>query len=119
MVGPGGAPFVSFDPPLGWSFPLEPGKEWTTRHRMTLHAANRVIDYDLNCKVEAFEPVTVTAGTFDAVRIGCRTTIDNTETYWTSPDFGIFLKSRLVRGPASPLGADTQETELVVPPIRR
>ena len=119
MVTPSGAPLVSFEPALGWAFPLEVGKTWSTRHRMTLHAANRSVEYDLNCRVEAFETVVVPAGRFDAFRVGCRTSIDNTETYWTSPDLGIFVKSSLVRGPANPLGAGTQEAEVVAQAIRR
>lgn len=120
MVTAIGAPLVTFEPALGWTFPLEVGKAWTTRHRMTLHAAGgRAIDYDLSCQVEAFEKVTVPAGSFDTFRIACRTTIDNAETFWTSPELGIMVKSNLRRGPGNPIGAGTQYTELVAQTIRR
>ena len=117
---PNGDPIVSFEPPLGWAMPLEVGKSWTMPFRMTLHTqGGRVIDYELACRVEAFEKVAVPAGTFDAFRIGCRSTIDNTETFWSSPDLGVFVKTSVRRGLGTPLGAGTQETELVAQTIRK
>lgn len=119
LVTPTGAPLITFEPALGWSFPLEVGKAWTTRHRMTMHAAGgRAVDYELSCQVEAFEKVTVPAGSFDTFRIACRTTIDNIETFWTSPELGVMVKSSLRRGPGNPIGAGTQDTELVMQTIR-
>ena len=120
VSAPNGNPITSFEPPLGWQFPFEVGAEWTTPYRMTLHAAGeRVVDYTLSCRVEAFEKVTVPAGTFDAFRIGCRTNIDNTETFWTSPELGLFVKTSLRRGPGNPLGLGTQDAELVAHTIRK
>jgi hypothetical protein len=120
LSAPNGEPVVSFEPALGWTFPIEVGQQWTTRHRMTMHTAGgRTVEYDLSCRVEAFEKVTVPAGTFDAFRIGCRTSIDNTETFWSSPDLGVFVKSSLRRGPANPQGPGTQDTELAAQTIRR
>ena len=119
LVGPSGLPVVSFDPPLGWSHLLEVGQSWTTPYRMTMHAAGgRVVDYELSCRVEEVEKVSVPAGTFDAFRIACASTIDNRETYWSSPDLGIFVKTSVRRGPGNPFGAGTQETELVAETIR-
>lgn len=109
-----GEPMVSFDPPVGWQYPLHVGRQWTTRHRMTMHARGKTVDYDFSCKVEDYEKVTVRAGTFDAFRIHCTSTIGNEDLYWSSPvDVGGFVKTRLVRTASSPFGPGTQESELV------
>lgn len=116
ILGPDGRPMASFSPPVGWAFPVKVGATSSTRHRMTNHATGQSIEYDFNCRVEAHEKVTVRAGTFDAFRIQCTTTIGNEETYWSSPQMGLFVKTRLVRTAASPSGAGTQEAELVSAP---
>lgn len=120
IVGRDGKAVMSWDPPLGFDYPLSVGKSWITPYRMTIGASGRTIAYDLSCKVGAYEKVTVKAGTFDAFRIDCSTTIGNEETYWTRPDMGVFIKTSLRRTDRNPFGAGTQEVELVsVPTVRR
>lgn len=118
MLGPDGKPAVSFDPPIGWEYPLSVGKSWTTRHRMTQLATGNKMEYDFACKVLDFEKVTVRAGTFDAFRINCKTSTGSDDTFWTSPGVGPFIKTRLERTASSPQGAGTQEAELVSLPAR-
>lgn len=110
---------LSWDPPLGWEYPLTVGKTWTTAYRMTVHAKNVTIPYELSCKVENYGDVTVAAGTYKAFKIVCTSTIGNEEIFWTSPDLGVFLKAKLTRTAKSPFGPGTQESELITQSIRR
>ena len=57
----------------------------------------------------------VPAGTFDAFRVECASPADSQDTYWVAAGVHPFLKTRSVRGPKSPNGAGTQDTE----PARR
>ena len=119
IVGRDGKAVTSWDPPLGWEYPLTVGKSWTTRYRMTLHASGKTLPYDLSCKIESHEKVTVKAGAFDAFKVVCATNIGNEETYWTQPDLGVFVKASLRRTEKSPFGAGTQEMELVSAPMKK
>lgn len=118
LVGPDGRPLVSYDPPVGWQYPVRVGREWTVKHRMTNHASGATSEFSLSCKVEAYEKVTVPAGTYDAFRIHCLNSGGLDETYWTTPANGLFVKTRLVRPATDPRGPGTQESELVTPPTR-
>jgi hypothetical protein len=119
FLGPDGKPVLSFDPPAGFNFPLSVGKTWSRSIKMTMHAANRTIPYDATCKVESYGDVTVPAGTFKAFKIGCSTTVPTDETYWFSPEMGIFVKSSQKRAANHPSGPGTRETELVSVTIRK
>jgi hypothetical protein len=119
FVGRDGKPMLSFDPPLGWQYPLMVGKTWTAKYRMTMHAANKTVDFDMSCRVEGYENVTVKAGTFPAFRIACTNGIGNEDTMWTSPDLGIFVKTKLKRTDKSVFGPGTQEAELIAQTIRK
>ena len=120
VLGPEGDPLLSYDPPVGWVYPLNVGKTWSQHEHMTLHAVGKIIEFDLNCEVEDYENLTVRAGNFNAFRIHCSSNNGSDETYWTSPRVGSFVKTQLLRAPSSPFGAGTQQTELVrrpsVPP---
>ncbi|MEJ8835042.1 hypothetical protein [Ramlibacter sp. AN1133] len=118
VVDTGGKPVLSYDPPIGWQFPLKVGKTWSQHERMTLHASSKVVEFDFACKVEAFEKVTVRAGTFDAFRIHCKTP-GTDDIYWISPRVGPFVKTQLRRDANSMFGAGTQEQELVSAPAAR
>jgi hypothetical protein len=119
ILGPDGKPVLSFDPPAGFNFPLSVGKTWTSSIKMTMHAANRTIPYDATCKVESYGDVTVPAGTFTTFKLGCTYTIGLEETYWFSPEMGIFVKSSQKRAANYPSGAGTRETELASVTIRK
>lgn len=119
IVGRDGKALMSWDPPLGWDYPLTVGKTWTTSHKMTVHATGKTLSYDLACKVDNHGDVTVAAGTFKAFKVVCSTTAGNEETYWTSPELGVFVKTSLKRTDKSPFGPGTQEAELVAQTIKR
>lgn len=116
LVGRDGQAIMTWEPPLGFAYPMAVGMTSVTPYRMTLGAAGKTMDYDLSCKVESFERVTVTAGTFGTFKVVCHTTIGNEETYWINPNMGVFVKTQLKRTEKSPLGAGTQEAELVSVP---
>lgn len=119
ILGPEGKPVFSYDPPIGWVYPLKVGSSWTQRQRMTVHASGKTLDFDFSCKVEGYEKVAVKAGTFDAFRIHCTTSTGSDDLYWTSPKLGTFVRTQLRRDASSPFGAGTQETELLTTPAVR
>ncbi len=115
----GDTPLVTWDPPLSWDWPLEVGKSWTRTYKMTIHAAKRTIPYEVSQKVEAFEDVTVRAGTFKAFKIATSTTLGDENVVWFSPELGIFVKQSLWRTAKHSAGPGTREIELVSQSIRR
>jgi hypothetical protein len=118
ILGRDGKPFMTYDPPIGFVYPLKVGKAWSTHHRMTMVATGKVTEFDYACKVEAFEPVTVRAGTFDTFRIAC-TTPGAQDTYWSSRDHGMMVKTDFKRTSAHQMGAGTQQSELVALNLRK
>ncbi len=120
VVGRDGKAIMSWDPPLGFNYPMTVGMTSVTPYRMTLGATGRTINYELSCKVESHEKVTVKAGTFNAFKVVCSTDIGNEEIYWIHPDMGVFVKTNLKRTEKSPFGVGTQEAELLsVPAVKR
>lgn len=116
IVNREGKAMTSWDPPLGFEYPLTVGKKWATPYKMTLGGTGKTLSYQLACEVAAHEKVSVKAGTYDTFKVVCRTNIGNEETYWTHPGMGVFIKSSLSRSAASPFGPGTQETELLSAP---
>ena len=112
MVDGQGKPVITWDPPIGYNWPLEVGKGWTRSYKMTNHAANRVDNVEARTVVEAYEEVTVPAGTFKAFRVHTTDNLGNDNLTWWNPDTGIFVKQMLKRTERSPLGAGTRETEI-------
>ncbi|HET9734710.1 MAG TPA: hypothetical protein VFP62_05515 [Burkholderiales bacterium] len=109
----GDSPMVTWDPPLGWPWPIEVGKTWTRDQLVTFHAAKRTVPYKLTQKVEAYEDVTVPAGTFKAFKVSTKTSLGDDNLVWFSPDLGIFVKQSLKRAAMHAQGAGTREIELV------
>jgi len=112
IVGRDGKPLVTYDPPVGYEYPLKVGKQWATTHRMTVHATGSTREMVFACKVESYEPVTVRAGTFNAFKINCKGP-GYDDTLWSSADYGMFVKTILRRFDDHPQGRGTQERELV------
>lgn len=110
-----------FDPPLGYQWPLQVGKAWTSKHTMTMPATGRGVTLEVNWKVEAQEDVTVPAGTFKAFKVVTNNNFGEVETRWVAPATGVVLAKRLVSRPAShPQGAGELEAVLLsqVPPAK-
>lgn len=107
------APIFTFDPPLGMGFPMKVGKTVSRDVRLTLHAQKRVIPFKATWKVEAYEDVTVPAGTFKTFRVAYEDTNGTQGTWWSDPDNGIFVKWSARRTGKHPAGPGTQDGELL------
>ncbi len=103
---------VSWNPPVNWDYPLEVGKTWTKSSSVTIHATKRTIPFSYTGKVEAYEDVTVPAGTFKAFKVHATTTLGEDDTNWFSPQLGIFVKRHRVRTAKSARGPGTRDVEL-------
>jgi hypothetical protein len=115
----GDKPIVTWDPPLGWEWPLEVGKSWTKEYRMTNHMNQRTVTYQSTQKVEGYEDVTVPAGTFKAFRMSTSTSLGEENVVWFSPDLGIWVKAQMRRSAKHPAGAGTRDDVLASQDIRR
>jgi hypothetical protein len=109
----GDTPVMTWDPPLNWEWPLEVGKTWTREQRVTIHAAKRTIPYTITQKVEAYEDVTVPAGTFKAFKLSTVTSLGDENVVWFSPAHGVFVKQSLKRTAKHAQGPGTREIELL------
>jgi len=109
----GGKPLITWDPPLSLDWPLVAGKTWKKNYRMTVHAAKRTIPYQVTQKVEAYESVTVPAGTFHAFKISTSSTLGQEDVAWLSPDLGVYVKQIWKRTEKHARGPGTLEIELV------
>lgn len=115
----GEAPVISFDPPIGYEWPLSVGKSWTRQVKMTVHATQQTIPLESKMTVEAYEDVTVPAGTFKAFRVRSTDNLGNEEVNWYSPELSIFVKQKLTRTAANRMGPGVRETELLSQSIRK
>lgn len=115
----GSAPLITWEPPIGWNWPLEVGKTWTKSTRLTNHVTKQTVALDYTQKVEAYENITVPAGTFKAFRVSTVNTVGDENVTWFSPELGIFVKQSLRRTARHAQGVGTREIELVSQTIRR
>lgn len=115
FLAPDGTPTVTFDPPVGWAYPLAVGKRFNMGYKAT-NAKGTVTEVAGSCTVESWEKVEVLAGSFDAYRVACKNNLGEEGIYWSRPGIGAFIKTRLQRPATHPSGAGTQESELVVRP---
>jgi hypothetical protein len=119
MLGPDDKPIVSYDPPIGLDYPLEVGKTWTRSYRVTVHATKQTIPFDITWKVEAYEDVTVPAGTFKAFKISYSDTVGNEVVQWNIPELGLVGKRIERRTARNPNGPGMRETELISQNIKK
>jgi hypothetical protein len=105
-----GKTLVTWDPPIGYVYPLKVGQNWTTQHKMT--GPNGATDITFSCKVEDRERVTVPAGTFDTLRIVCESPVSR-DVSWSIVDLGMHAKQEFNRLPNHPQGAGTQKNMLL------
>jgi hypothetical protein len=115
----GDKPMFTFDPPHGVGFPMKVGKTVSRDVRLILHGQNRVVPFKANWKVEAYEDVTVPAGTFKAFRVSYEDSNGTQGTWWNNAENGIFVKWSARRTEKHPAGPGTQEAELVAVDIKR
>ncbi len=109
----GDKPLVSFEPDLGFDRPLGVGHTSTSNYRMTIPGTEKTIPLQVTQKVEAYEDVSVPAGTYKAFKISWSESVGNENVYWFSPELGIVVKSILVRTAKNSAGPGRRENELV------
>jgi hypothetical protein len=113
ILGPDDKPILSYDPPIGYDFPLEVGKTSTKSYRVTVHATKQTMPFDWTWKVEAYGDVTAPAGTFKAFKISTSDTFGQEQTGWMIPELGVWGKRSDSRTAKYPSGAGTREIELI------
>jgi len=118
ILSPEGKPLLSYDPPMNFSYPLVVGKTWTSSHRLTVIPKDQVVPFDATWKVEAYEDVTVPAGTFKAFKMSA-SSFGFQDMYWFVPELGIYAKQSLRRTDKSGYGPGTREVELVSQSIKK
>jgi hypothetical protein len=112
-----GKPQVRYDPPVGWDWPLVVGKVTTRDHVATVIATGQKIPFKSTWTVEAYEDVTVPAGTFKAWRLRYADSTGETQMLWSVPEtMGVFAKRTLERSASHRQGAGTRVMELVAVP---
>lgn len=113
-----GKPLASWDPPIGYHWPMWVGETWSTPYRVTNHATGKSVEMRAWYVVEAQETVNVPAGTFRTYRV-----LYSAPTLWGhawySPDLGIWVKSRFERISQDPAGAGVRESDLLRVNIRK
>jgi hypothetical protein len=116
LVGPQGRTAMRYDPPLGYDWPLEVGKTWTQDLKLSVGSASPV-PMKAQWKVEAYEDVTVPAGTFKAWRVSFTDNFGYKQTNWSVAEFGVVAKRVNERAASHPQGgAGTQVMELLTVP---
>jgi len=108
-----GKPTFSFDPPICYRFPIAVGNAWSDQRRMMIIPAKRTLNLESNWKVEAYEDVSVPAGTFGAYRITYSDNNGTDRVDWFSPELGLWVKSSVKRSAKNPSGPGTMESVLV------
>lgn len=111
-LSPAGVTTATYDPPLGNPWPLSVGRTWTTRHMVV--TPQRTLPLEVKGTVEAYEEITVPAGTYKTFRVVTVDSLGERTTVWTAPQSGIMIVRRQIERPAShPLGAGTLEGQLI------
>jgi hypothetical protein len=80
LLTPAGTPAQSFDPPIGYQWPLFVGKTWTSNHQVTLLPAGRTLTMTIDWRVESWGDVGVPAGTYKAYKLDWTSSLGEVET---------------------------------------
>ncbi len=109
----GDSPILTWEPPVEWQYPLKVGKSWTRKYNMTIHAAKQTFAVEDAQTIEAYEDLTVPAGTFKAWRVRTTDNLGNDNVQWYAPELGIFAKQSLRRTANNAAGPGTREIEVI------
>lgn len=112
LMGVDGQVNVVWDPPLTWDYPVEVGKSWTRSFQVKFPAQGRSVPVEARQTVEAYEDVTVPAGTFKAYRFRWTDNTGVTNTDWYAPDIQLLVKRVQERSAQHPQGPGRRETML-------
>ena len=113
-LAPSGLPYQSFDPPIGFRWPLQVGASWTSEHSVFDHARGTSTPLSIAWRVESWGDVTVPAGTYKAYRIHWTTSQGESETRWVCPELGLgIVKRHIERSASHPQGPGVLDAELI------
>jgi hypothetical protein len=112
-LSPDGKPIMTFEPPIGFEYPLEVGKTWNKSYRVTVGASKQTIPFDTTWKVEGYEDVTVPAGTFKVFKVSYSDTIGSENVTCVNPEVGTWIKRVETRTAKHPAGPGTREYQLI------
>ena len=111
---PDGSPLSAYVPPVGYRWPLEVGKTWTSSHEVTNFVAGSKQRVTIQWKVASYGDVTVPAGTFKAWQLQWTDNLGEAETRWMAPNEGLgTIKRHVERSASHPLGAGVLDAELL------
>ena len=104
---------VTWEPSLGYDWPITVGKTFTRNYRVVNHVTKQTTDIRSTMTVEAYEEVTVPAGTFKAFRVLYTDSLGVESVNWYSAEAGGWVKIRSKRSSNFPAGAGTQDFDLL------
>ncbi|MEK9804615.1 MAG: hypothetical protein VW475_14540 [Curvibacter sp.] len=114
LLGRDGKPAVTYDPPLAYRWPMKVGDSYAREHKVTFHANGRTVSLTMNYRVEAYEKVTVPAGTFNAYRVVITDSNGEVQRVWVAPADSISVVKRSLHRPAThPQGEGHLEGQLL------
>lgn len=114
LLGKDGKPTVSYDPPIGYRWPFKVGDSWSSQHMVTAYATGKVLPLTIHYKVEAYDKITVPAGTFSSYRIVITDSYGEVQRVWISPAESLSVVKRTLDRPANhPQGPGHLEGELL------
>ena len=113
ILAPDDKPIFTWDPPIGPDFPLEVGKTWTKSYRVTAHAVKQTVPFDSAWKIDAYEDVTLPAGTFKAFKMSYSDTLGNEQIFWYMPELGFIGKRMDKRTAKYRTGPGTRDSEVI------
>jgi hypothetical protein len=114
-----GKPFQTYDPaePL-YDWPLFVGKSWSSETRINYLERNLTLEDKQVFTVDAFEEITVPAGTFKTFRIRLMSP-NQRYVYWYEPKLGMVLKVDWERLAAHPFGVGAYQLEALSYSIKK
>jgi len=101
LLGRDGKPAVSYDPPIGYRWPMKVGDSWSSQHKVTAHASGKVTPLTVHYKVEAYDRITVPAGTFNSYLVVITDSNGEVQRVWVAPADGIGIVKRTLDRPAT------------------
>ena len=108
-----GKPIVTFQPyETIYDWALFVGKSWLTEFQEIHHDRNQTLEEKLVYTVEAFEEITIPAGTFKTFRIRF-VTPQQRYVVWYEPKLGMEIKRGHERYAAHPFGVGTHQMEAI------
>lgn len=109
----GDTTLLTWEPSVGYDWPLTVGKSFPRDYRVVDHVTKRSFDIRSTTTVESFEEVSVPAGTFTAFKIRYTDSLGVESVSWYSPDAATWVKVRQTRDARFPAGPGTQEQDLL------